>query len=114
MGSAIAYFMVLAYRKQSSRSVARFSQQFIDLVAQEAASLTTRAHPLQEALSDCVSRLNQAARELLWACYAGRETIKDVANRLGRSVRGTQRAVAHIRTDLQRCVEDAMHSEELQ
>ncbi len=109
---AIAYFMVLAYRKRSQRASARFSQQFVDVVSREAELLATEASPLRQALSDCLEKLSQAARGLLWACYAGNETIKEVAIRLGRSVRGTQRAVAEIRIDLQRCIEDAMRREE--
>jgi RNA polymerase sigma-70 factor, ECF subfamily len=110
---AIAYFMVLAYRKRSQRASARFSQQFVDVVSREAALLATDAYPLRQALSGCIAKLSQAARELLWACYAGKETIKDVAVRLGRSVRGTQRAVAQIRSELQHCIEDAMRQEDL-
>ncbi len=109
---AIAYFMVLAYRKRSQRASARFSQQFVDVVSREAESLAVEASPLRQTLSDCLEKLGQAARGLLWACYAGNETIKEVAIRLGRSVRGTQRAVAEIRIDLQRCIEDAMRREE--
>jgi RNA polymerase sigma-70 factor, ECF subfamily len=111
---AIAYFMVLAHRKRSQRASARFSQQFVDAVSREAASLATDAYPLREALDDCLAKLAPNARELLWACYADKETIKDVAIRLGRSVRGTQRAVAQIRIELQSCIEDAMRREELQ
>jgi RNA polymerase sigma-70 factor, ECF subfamily len=107
----IAYFMVLAYRKRSQRASTRFSQQFVDLVSHEAASLSSEANPLRQALSDCMAKLTQAARELLWACYAGQETIKDVAIRLGRSVRGTQHSVAKIRTELQRCIETAVQQE---
>jgi RNA polymerase sigma-70 factor, ECF subfamily len=108
----IAYFMVLAHRKRSQRTSARFSDRFIELVAEEAASLSTEAPPLRRALGDCMAKLSQAARELLWACYAGKETIKEVAIRLGRSVRGTQHSVAKIRTDLQRCIENALHRED--
>lgn len=108
----IAYFMVLAYRKRAQRTSARFSQQFVDLVSKDAASLATDAYPLRLALSDCVAKLDRAARELLWSCYAGKETVKDVAIRLGRSVRGTQRAVAQIRTNLQHCVERAVQKED--
>jgi RNA polymerase sigma-70 factor, ECF subfamily len=109
---AIAYFMVLAYRERSQRTAARFSQEFIDTISREAESLAVEAFPLRQALSNCIAKLSQSARELLWACYAGKETIKDVAIRLGRSVRGTQRTVAQIRIDLQRCIEDAMRREE--
>ena len=108
----IAYFLVLAYRKRSKRTSARFSDQFVDLVSRDAASLSTDAHPLRQALSDCIAKLGQATRELLWSCYAGKESIKDVAIRLGRSVRGTQHAIAQIRIDLQRCVEAEMRKEE--
>jgi RNA polymerase sigma-70 factor (ECF subfamily) len=109
---AIAHFMVLAYRKESQRAAARFSDRFVDLVAIEAASLSSKNPSLLDALSDCMAKLGQAARELLWACYAGTETIKDVAIRLGRSVRGTQQSVAKIRTDLQRCIERAIREED--
>lgn len=109
---AVAYFMVLAQRKRSQRASARFSQQFVDVVSREAESLKVEATPLRQALSDCMAKLGQAARELLLACYAGKETAKDVALRLGRSVRGTQRAVAGIRTDLQRCIESTMRQED--
>jgi RNA polymerase sigma-70 factor, ECF subfamily len=109
---AIAYFLVLAYRKRSQRTCARFSPQCVDLIARDAAALATDAQPLRLALSDCIAKLSQAARELLWSCYAGKESIKDVALRLGRSVRGTQHAVAQIRVDLQRCVETAMREED--
>jgi hypothetical protein len=104
--------LVLAYRKRSRRTSARFSQQFVDLVSRDAASLSTDAPPLRQALSDCIAKLGQAARGLLWSCYAGKESIKDVAIRLGRSVRGTQHAIAQIRVDLQRCVERTMRKEE--
>jgi len=108
----IAYFLVLAYRKRSQRASARFSQQFVDLVSHDAASLATETSSLRQTLSDCIAKLGQSARELLWACYAGKESIKDVAVRLGRSIRGTQHSIAKIRTDLQRCVELAMREEE--
>ena len=108
----IAYFLVMAYRKRSQRASARFSQEFVDLVSRDAASLATETYSLRHALSDCIAKLGQAARDLLWSCYAGKESIKDVAIRLGRSVRGTQHSVAKIRTDLQRCVELAMREEE--
>ena len=102
--------MILAYRKRSQRA-ARFSERFVDVVSREAGSLAAEVPFLQQALSDCMAKLTQAARELLRACYAGKETIKDVALRLGRSVRGTQRTVAEIRTDLQRCIEDTRRRE---
>jgi RNA polymerase sigma-70 factor, ECF subfamily len=108
---AIAYFMILAQRKRSQRATARFSRQFDEVVSEEMESLTSEVTPLRQALTDCMAKLEQAARELLLACYAGTESIKDVAMRLGRSVRGTQRAVASIRTDLQRCIEETLHRE---
>jgi len=109
---SIAYYLILAHRKRTQRASARFSQDFVDLVAREAESLEREAVPLRDALLDCMAKLSQAARELLWACYASKETIKDVALRLGQSVRGTQRRVAAIRMDLQRCIEETMRRRE--
>jgi RNA polymerase sigma-70 factor (ECF subfamily) len=108
----IARFMVLTYRKQSQRAAARFSQQFVDSVSRQAELMAPHAYSIRQALSDCVAKLSQGAQELLRACYGERESIAEIAVRLGRSVRGTQRALAQTRIELQHCIENAMRKEE--
>jgi DNA-directed RNA polymerase specialized sigma24 family protein len=56
--------------------------------------------------------LSDAGRQLLVLCYSGNLSVKQVALKLGRSVRGLQRAVANLRKTLQQCIEDRLHREE--
>ena len=101
----------MTFRSQVGRERVRFSSAAFDLVAAEAAAVAHEADARLRALAGCLKKLTDAARLLLWRCYAGRATIKDVAVSLGRSVRATQRAVAKIRSDLQQCIEQEMRKE---
>ena len=108
----IIYYRVLTFRKNRSRERLRFGQEAFDLVAREAAAVANEANSRFSALISCLEKLTEASRALLWRCTAAGATVKDVALNIGRSVRGTQRAVAKIRRDLQVCIEQTMHREE--
>jgi RNA polymerase sigma-70 factor, ECF subfamily len=108
----IILFRVMTFRTRSGRERAHFSQEAFDLVAVEAAHIVDQADVRFRVLASCLQKLTDAARQLLWRCYATGVTIKDVALSLGRSIRGTQQAVAKIRSDLQQCIEREMRKEE--
>jgi RNA polymerase sigma-70 factor (ECF subfamily) len=108
----IIYYQVLTFRKTKGRQRARFSQAAFELVAAEAAAAANEADGRFSALIACIEKLTQASRILLWRCSGGKATAKDAALGLGRSVRGTQRAVAKIRRELQECVERELRREE--
>ncbi len=109
----IAYYLILAYRKEEGRRAARFSQQFVDLVAEEVAAAADESQSRRNGLRDCLKQLSQQHQQLLTLCYQTGATIKDVALQLGRSVRGTQQTVARLRVLLQKCIEDVMRREGL-
>jgi RNA polymerase sigma-70 factor, ECF subfamily len=108
----LIFYRVKTFRKQSGRERARFSQETFDLVAAEASAVANETEARLFALAACIKKLTEAARVLLWRCTVGGATVKDVAVSLGRSVRGTQRAVANIRRDLQECIERELRREE--
>jgi RNA polymerase sigma-70 factor, ECF subfamily len=108
----IIFYRVLTFRSQKSRERTHFSQAAFNLVADEASALADETDARFRILAACIQKLTDAARQLLHRCYAAGTTVTDVAIELGRSIRGTQRAVAKIRTDLQRCVEREMRKEE--
>jgi RNA polymerase sigma-70 factor (ECF subfamily) len=109
---AIAHFQVLTYRKQSNRHSARYTSEFVDLVAIEAASVAVEANVRHRFLDECMRRLGEAGRKLLILCYAGNLSIKEVALRLGRSIRGLQNAVAKLRKNVQQCVENRLRGKD--
>ena len=107
----IIFYRVMTFRAKSGRERVRFSQTAFDLVAAEAAAVAHETDARLHTLAGCLKKLTAAARLLLWRCYASGATMKDIAESLGRSVRATQRAVAKIRSDLQRCIEQEMRKE---
>lgn len=108
---SIAHYHVLTYRKRSNRQSARFTGDFVELVAAEARTVIAEADLRHLLLADCLAALTDASRKLLVLCYASNKSVKDVAIMLGRSVRGLQRAVATLRKTLQQCIEDRLYQE---
>jgi RNA polymerase sigma-70 factor, ECF subfamily len=108
----IAFFEILTYRKRTNRDRARFSNETLEHLAAEVQSIADEADLRHQALSHCLQRLATTGRDLLWGFYSGQGTVKDLAIRLGRSVRGTQRAVARLLHQLQQCVEQAVRAED--
>ena len=109
---AIAYFQVLTYRNKTRRERARLSPKALELVADAATAAAGEVDDRHRALVGCLARLTDSARSLLWRCYSEETSVKQIAEVLGRSVRGTQRAVAEIRCMLQDCIERTIHREE--
>jgi RNA polymerase sigma-70 factor (ECF subfamily) len=107
----IAFYQVLTYRKKSGRDRTRFSQQTIELLAEDLVATADESDSRRDALADCLNKMTTSGRQLIWRFYGGEGTIKEIAVKLGRSVRGTQRAVAKLRGDLQECVERTIRTE---
>jgi RNA polymerase sigma-70 factor, ECF subfamily len=109
----IAYYRVLAFRKKSRSRHLQFSQALIDQVAEtfnaEAQRLEIRARKLQK----CVDKLAESKRQLLLWCYRGHETIRQVAERVGRSFDAVRKSVLRTRHELARCVERELEREDV-
>ncbi len=59
---------------------------------------------LADALVDCMNQLSDVDRRLIRLCYAGGETIKQIARKLGRPVQSTYNSLCRIRRRLFDCV----------
>ena len=79
----IAHYMVLAHRKKSSREKGRFSQAFVDAVAEEVAATSHEADLRYHALQHCLRKLSERNRDLIRRCYSGTNTLKAVAEQMG-------------------------------
>ena len=107
----IAYYMVLAHRKKASREKGRFSQAFVDAVAEEVAATSHEADLRYHALQHCLRKLNQRNRDLVRRCYSGTNTLKAVAQQMGRSVTALYKALSRIRHSLHECIEKTLQQE---
>lgn len=109
----IAYYQVLSHRERTGRDRLQFSQEFLDRIADDAAAIADEYEPRQHALAECMQKLNQPARTLIRMIYEGDLTIKEVAQRLGRPITATYKAVSRIRLALHECVERTLQNEKL-
>ncbi len=105
----IARYMVLAYRKKMQRSRLQFSSDVFDLVASEVDVAAPDQHGRLRALAKCLNRLDSGSRDLLRQCYDQGAKIKDVAQKVGRSIEGVYKVLSRLRKTLHDCVLGEMH-----
>jgi RNA polymerase sigma-70 factor, ECF subfamily len=108
----IARYEVLSYHKRISRERLRFSQQFIDTVAQRWEGMRSELNGQLDALMDCMSLLADQQYKLVRLCYRGDRTIKQVADDLGRPYDATYKALERARKTLHDCVLKKTRGEE--
>ena len=110
--SKVAYYEVLGHMKQRRRS-RTFSDEALELLANEAISLSDEAAARHEALEKCLGRLNVADRELLQERYYFQRAPKQIAASQSRSVDSVYRALSRVHNMLLNCVQRYMAREEL-
>ena len=109
----IARYMVLAFRERQSRQNRLVSSRFVELVAEEAAAISEDLDAEQQALKDCFEKLPEAKRELLYLrYYPGRQTVQEIAAKLGRTYEATRKAILRARMALADCIEETLHRED--
>jgi RNA polymerase sigma-70 factor (ECF subfamily) len=110
--SKVAYYEVLSFMKQRRRSRI-LSDDALDLLANAAITVSDDASNRQEALEDCLSRLNPADRDLVQARYYYQRPPKQIAAMQSRSVDSVYRALSRIHNLLLKCVQRNLAREEL-
>ena len=107
----IARYLVMAYRSEHQRDRLQFSQDFVDLVADEVARAADEADARHQALAGCLRKLSQSSREALRHCYAEGEPIQKIADTLGRTPAATYKMLSRIRQTLRACIERTLSQE---
>jgi RNA polymerase sigma-70 factor len=105
--SRIAYFEVLSLMKQQRRS-RTFSDEALELLANEAIALSDQSTERFEALEECLARLNAPDRELLQERYYYQRPPKQIAASQSKSVHAIYRALSRIHNMLLNCVQRSM------
>jgi RNA polymerase sigma-70 factor len=109
--SKVAYYEVLNFMKQRRRS-RMLSEDSIDLLANAAIALSDDSSRRQDALEDCLTRLNPTDRDLLQARYYHQRPPKQIATMQSRSVDSVYRALSRIHNLLLTCVQRNLAREE--
>ena len=105
--SRIAYYEVLSLMKQQRRS-RTFSDEALELLANEAVALSDQSSERYEALEECLARLDAPDRELLQERYYYQRPPKQIAARQSKSVHAIYRALSRVHNVLLNCVQRSM------
>ena len=105
--SRIAYYEVLSLMKQQRRS-RTFSDEALELHANEAVALSDQSTERYEALEECLSRLDPPDRELLQERYYYQRPPKQIAASQAKSVHAIYRALSRIHNVLLNFVQRSM------
>ena len=108
----VAYYQVLTWRKKRDRSRLVFDEIAIEAISDEGRVSAVVQDVREGALSACLEQLTVRNRDLIKRCYAGKHTIRRVAEELNRSAESIYKSVQRIRLTLHRCVEQRLSLED--
>jgi len=101
----IARFEVLKYRRKLARDRHVFSPELLATLAEEAAAETDRRQEERRALEHCIEQLPRKQRDLIRAAYGPGVTIKETAERLGRTATSLYKVLNRLRLLLLKCIQ---------
>ena len=105
---SIAYYLVLAMRRRNQGDHVLLGEEFLEKVAAKVTEMATIVIDREDAMARCLRRLSEAKRALLQRCYAGGDTIVQVALQLGRTDKSVRQELLRIRRTLHRCIDAAL------
>lgn len=100
----IAKFEVLNHLRSRSRDRHVFSEELIQQLAVEHAEEAERLEAERHALDECLGRLPAQDRKLLHDCYADGTTLREVAERVGRTPNSLYKWLNRVREALLQCI----------
>lgn len=100
----IAGLEVLKFRERRHRDRLRFSEEFIERVAEEVEGNSEQLEARRQALMTCIGRLRPADRELIEERYSTGENGLSVARKKGRPANSVYQSLGRIRKALLECI----------
>ncbi|MDF1814368.1 MAG: sigma-70 family RNA polymerase sigma factor [Verrucomicrobiales bacterium] len=105
---SIARYEVLNYRKTQARDRLVFSEELLDIMADEMPRLSDDMVSRQQALKGCLESLKSPERDLILHRYFEDTSLAEYAEKINRSVGGLKVTLHRIRTKLQSCIEQKL------
>ncbi|HUU90688.1 MAG TPA: sigma-70 family RNA polymerase sigma factor [Phycisphaerae bacterium] len=107
-GFQIARFEAMNFRRKRQRDRHFFSDELVQLLADDTAQHAAQLEEERRALAHCLARLDSRDRGLLSGCYREGSTIKEYALSVGRTPNAVRKHLARIRTALSWCVRQTL------
>ena len=104
----IAYFQVLAHRRDQQRQKMVFNDGVLEQLAMEAKPLLEQVKDRRDALRQCVQELNDHQKTLVRRHYGDGQAVIAIARELGRSRHAVAMVLHRARLALMRCVEQKL------
>jgi RNA polymerase sigma-70 factor, ECF subfamily len=101
---SIAYYLVLRHRLKASRDRLRFGQSFYESISAAIAAKPDLVVTRQEALTRCMEKLDEAKRSLIESYYSDERSLRELAEREGRSYDALRKAVYRTHLVLADCI----------
>lgn len=111
-GIAIARFRVLRFYRSKSQTAARFSDQTLDLLADQMADASFDPDQMHEALAACLANLDEAERKIIQDRYHEDTPAAEIADRLGQSVFTLYKRLNKIYAKLLGCIQRNLAEED--
>jgi RNA polymerase sigma-70 factor, ECF subfamily len=109
---AIAYYLVLAYRKEKSRQREFFAERILEAVSHQFESHAERLNERREALIRCLDKLDGRKRELVNEYYSSKKDSSErIAQKLSITPNALRQSLFRVRKMLYACVERSVRSE---
>jgi RNA polymerase sigma-70 factor (ECF subfamily) len=109
---AIAYYLVLAYRKEKSRQREFFTERILEAVSDHFDKHLDQAGDRRDALLQCLDKLDSRKRELVISYYSSaRHAGESIASNLSMTPNALRQAMFRIRKALLECVERKTQAE---
>ncbi len=100
----IAFNEVRNFLTVQRRSRLHFDVELVELLAKEAAEEESLSESRLDALRHCLRQLSERQHLILQQCYAGTETITEVAQQLGRERTALYKQLARLREKMLACI----------
>ena len=107
----VAKFTAMNHQTKMRRDRLRFEENLVELLADRAAERTEQLESQRRALALCIERLCEEDRRLLAGCYAEGNTIRNFAQRLGRTSNAVYKQLNRLRAALLKCIESRLGME---
>ena len=104
----IARFEAMSFRRKRQRDRHFFSDELVQLLADDAAQHAAQLEEERRALAHCVAKLDARDRGLLSGCYREGSTIKKYAESVGRTPNAVRKHLAKVRAALSLCVRQTL------
>lgn len=100
----MAKYEILTFMRSRKRDRLVFRPELVELMIDLATDQSPGLRPRMDALRDCIKKLPDPSRELLAVRYSQDHSIKQIAEKTGRSVGSVKNLYMRIRNRLRDCI----------